>query len=145
MGVVTKLKAKPATRGISHVITPPAVHIKNIKGKGRGVFADKKFKFGETVEIAPALLIPECDLDFISTSFLMNYLFGVGDTNFSAIGLGYSSLYNHSFAANCDYFVSDKVVIIQAIRTIQPGDELTINYGWDEETFRDAGIKSDVK
>lgn len=49
------------------------------------------------------------------------------------MALGYLSLYNHSFASNCEYFMDydSRMMYIKAVRRIAAGEELTINYNGD--------------
>jgi SET domain-containing protein len=98
---------------------------------GNGVFADQLFKTGAVVEIAPVILMEQQDKDFLQTTMLFSYYFVVGDKKFPvALGLGYSSIYNHSYSANAVYSISikDACIKIAACKTIYPGDEITLNY-----------------
>ncbi len=54
--------------------------------------------------------------------------------------MGYGSLYNHSYTPNAVYQVNDQEMIIQfnALRNIQVGEEITINYN------RNPGDRSPV-
>jgi SET domain-containing protein len=135
---------KKAVRGVDVVLTPGDLAVKKVPKKGRGVFATRAFKKGETVEIAPVLSIPEEDYDMIACSFLSSYLFTIGDTNKSALALGYASLYNHSNNCNVEYFLNGNVAMFLALRNIKAGEELTIHYGWDEEVMKEAGIIEDA-
>lgn len=49
------------------------------------------------------------------------------------VALGYLSLYNHSFASNCEYMMDyeHRVMSIQTMRAIAANEELTINYNGD--------------
>ena len=44
---------------------------------------------------------------------------------------------NHSCAPNCEAIEDDGRIWIVALRDIAPGDELTFNYGYDLEDYRD--------
>jgi uncharacterized protein len=48
----------------------------------------------------------------------------------AAIALGFTSLLNHSYAPNCEFIrhIDDFVIDLVALRTIEPGEELTIDY-----------------
>jgi SET domain-containing protein len=62
---------------------------------------------------------------------LYSYYFVVGDKRFPvALGLGYSSLYNHAYNANAVYSISLKnaSIKITACQLIEPGQEITLNY-----------------
>jgi len=98
---------------------------------GKGVFAQQLFKPGAVIETAPVILMEQQDKDFLQTTMLFSYYFVVGDKKFPvALGLGYSSLYNHAYSANATYSISLKnaSIKITACKTIQPGDEITLNY-----------------
>jgi uncharacterized protein len=106
------------------VIKPSSLH-------GNGVFANQLFRPGAVIEIAPVILMEQADKDFLLSTMLYNYYFVVGDTKFPvALGLGYSSLYNHAYSANATYTISLKnaSIKITACKTIQSGDEITLNY-----------------
>lgn len=108
--------------------------IKDVKGKGRGVFTDELIKKGELIEICPMIVMPAKDRKFIDQTKIFNYYFLWGDTHKqSAIALGYGSLYNHSRAANADYesYYEEEEIHIIAYKDIQPGEEVTINYNND--------------
>jgi len=44
---------------------------------------------------------------------------------------------NHSCNPNCETLMEEKRIWIQAVRDIPPGGELTFNYGYDLEAYRD--------
>ena len=46
-------------------------------------------------------------------------------------------LINHSCDPNCEAVNEDGRIWIQALRTIQPGEEITFNYGYDIADYRD--------
>jgi SET domain-containing protein len=58
-------------------------------------------------------------------------------TNQCCVALGYLSLYNHSYASNCEYFMDydSQTMAIKTVKPIAEGDELTINYNgdWNDE------------
>jgi len=62
---------------------------------------------------------------------LFDYIFEWGNNHKQgAIALGYVSLYNHSYDANCEYDM-DYENLLMTIRTVKPvkkGAELCINY-----------------
>ncbi|MGF2411458.1 SET domain-containing protein-lysine N-methyltransferase [Ferruginibacter sp.] len=110
---------------------PAGVVINASKLHGNGVFALQGFKPGAVIETAPVILMEQADKDFLQTTMLYSYYFVVGDKNFPVVlGLGYSSLYNHSYSANAVYSISLKnaSIKITACKTICFGDEITLNY-----------------
>jgi uncharacterized protein len=98
---------------------------------GQGVFAKITFKPGQLIEKVPIILIPDSEKELLQQSKLFDYYFLVNNKDTPlAIGLGYSSLYNHSSQANASYIISLKEgsLTIKACKKIRPGDEITLNY-----------------
>ena len=127
-------------------ISHKSIEVKDSPGKGRGVFATKAIEKGETIEVAPVLMVPWDDETFVLASFLQHYTFSVyggseKDDDFTAIALGYASLYNHSDKENADWRINTKCIIVFATRNIKRGEEITIDYGWDEEHRKEMSIK----
>ncbi|MGD9726952.1 MAG: SET domain-containing protein-lysine N-methyltransferase [Nitrospira sp.] len=101
--------------------------------KGRGVFATREFLPGDVIERSPIIIIDDLDdVERISATRLENYWYSAGG-DACAIGLGFASLYNHSYKANANYDVrpDDDLVEIVAVRKIRPDTEITINYNGD--------------
>jgi hypothetical protein len=61
--------------------------------------------------------------------FALNFLIDNAGTP-AALGLGYSSVYNHSYNANAAYTISlhNACLMIKAVKAINAGDEITLNY-----------------
>lgn len=55
------------------------------------------------------------------------YVFGWGEDS-TALALGYGSLYNHSYRPNAETLETADELVITALRDIQPGEEIFINY-----------------
>ncbi len=111
-----------------------ALYIKEVPGKGRGVFTDEDIKAGELIEICPVLVLPYKDRKFIDQTKIFNYYFLWGDNHKqSGISLGYGSLYNHSKSANADYesYYEESEIHIKCYKDIAAGEEITINYNND--------------
>lgn len=111
-----------------------ALIVKDVDGKGRGVFTDEFIEKGTLIEICPMIVLPAKDRKFIDQTFIFNYYFLWGDKHKqSAIALGYGSLYNHSRSANADYesYYDEAQLHIFAYRDIEAGEEVTINYNND--------------
>lgn len=114
-----------------NILQPDGIEIKQSALHGRGVFACKAFKAGAVVEAAPVILLQKEERDFLRGTALFNYYFLIADENSTvALGLGYSSLYNHAYSANALYSISlkDKTITIKACKNISMGDEITLNY-----------------
>ena len=114
------------------------------------VFEESKFKpiiltgktslpEDEIIEVAPVIVMSEEDRKLLDKTLLHDYIFEWGETKRQAcLALGYISLYNHSYSANCEYEMEyDKqIMTIRAVRSIKKGEELFINYNgvWDNTT-----------
>ena len=100
---------------------------------GRGVFAVRRFRKGEIVERCPVLTVSARDRGILDETVVGSYLYERGRGG--AIALGMGSLFNHSFNPNaaCELDEDEGVAEFRALRTIQPGDEITILYCDDEE------------
>lgn len=115
--------------------------------KGRGVFASHSIAAKTVVEIAPVLVVDARERALLEQTVLYNYIFSWGENEKeAAVGLGYSSMYNHASPSNCEYVMnySDLTITIITMKAIASGEELTINYSthWDEQQpvwFEEAG------
>lgn len=114
------------------------LEVRRIPGKGRGVFARIMIPKGTTFETVPVLV---CKQDDIICSTLMDYVYAWGKETV-ALALGYGSLYNHSFKPNARYYdlpMARKEYT--ALRDIQPGEEVTINYNGDPKSKKSVGFE----
>ena len=72
--------------------------------------------------------------ELLDKTKLYNYCFLWGDNDeFSALALGYGSLYNHSYTPNVRYIVDYELETLSviALRPIEPNEELCFNYNGD--------------
>lgn len=107
------------------------ITIGNSEGRGRGVFAARRFETGETIEVCPVIALSETDARTLDTTGLYDYYFGWGqEGKAAAIVLGYGSLYNHSPSPNALHqkHVSDGIMSVVAVRCIERGEEIFIRY-----------------
>ena len=121
---------KPATK----------IEVRPSTGKGRGVFAMAAVRRGEIIESAPVLLVPTAQNDTFVASFLGHFMFQTDDGRRYAIGLGFSSMINHSDDANAVFSVSTERIVIHARRAIAAGAEVTVDYGWTAAEWGQAGF-----
>lgn len=101
------------------------------EGRGRGVFAARRFEPDETIEVCPVIALSEADARKLDATGLYDYYFGWGEGGkAAAIGLGFSSLYNHSSMPNAVHHknAADRTISIVAIKSIAPGEEIFIRY-----------------
>jgi hypothetical protein len=115
--------------------------VTNIKGKGRGLVATSAIAKGDVIMRAPVIALDAADIVAIEDTTLGKYAFGWGDT--AALALGFASLVNHASKPNCDYSpdFDDERLVVKAAKAIKKGEELTIDYGWEEKHF--VGAASD--
>jgi SET domain-containing protein len=105
--------------------------VKDIKGKGRGVFCKQNIAKDEIFEICPVLVIPATDYDIVKASRLVDYFFNFNkEENTLAIALGFGSLYNHAMYSNAAYTLDQntRTMSYYALQDIPAGTEICINY-----------------
>ena len=113
------------------------IFISGTKSKGRGIFTSEAIPEKSIVEIAPVIVLEKKDRALLDQSLLHDYIFE-WDTNKGqcCLALGYVSIYNHSFQANCEYEMDleAETITIKSVRTIDAGEELSINYNgnWND-------------
>ena len=116
----------------------PFLYIGSSKDKGRGVFTDKKIGTSRVVEISPVIVMSGDERQLLDQTLLHDYIFVWGEQKDQCcLALGYISIYNHSFQSNCEYFMDyeAETILIKTMRTIEAGEELTINYNgnWNSQ------------
>ena len=107
------------------------VKIGVVEGHGRGMFATRKILKGELIERAPVIPLSEKEWPVASRTLLSDYGFDWGEKDEqAAIALGYVSIYNHSYSPNAqlEQMLDELMMDVVAIKDIQPGNEVTINY-----------------
>jgi len=73
------------------------ITIGSSEGRGRSVFAARRFECGETIEVCPVIALSEADARKLDGTDFYDYYFGWGkDGKAATIVLGFGSLYNHS-------------------------------------------------
>ena len=118
----------------------PKLSVREAGHKGRGVFASVRMVKGEIIEIAPALPVPKRDDHRVLATFLVRYVFETERGGRHVIGLGWTSLLNHSPSPNVDFFATTKTVTMKARRAIRAEEELTIDYAWSVAEWAAAGV-----
>jgi uncharacterized protein len=115
------------------MMLPTLVVAPSDKG-GRGVFTTQKLPAHKVIEHSPVLVLSAVERIEAEKTKLYNYFFEWGKMKKNvALGLGYISLYNHAYKANCRYemdYDNDTIQIITT-RVIAQGEELCINYNGD--------------
>lgn len=116
-----------------------SLYIQNHSEKGRGVFTKEKLLPDTIVERAPVIVMSMNDRKLLDQTLLHDYIFLWGDAEDQcAMALGWIPMFNHSYRSNCEYFMDydEASMFIKTIRTIEAGEELTINYNgkWNNDT-----------
>ena len=115
----------------------PYLIILPTENKGRGVFASADIPAGTIIEISPVIVMEQKDRGQLDQTKLHDYIFEWGgDLLQCCVGLGYISIYNHSYMANCEYEMDfeNELMTIKTVSDVNLGDELFINYNG---TFND--------
>jgi hypothetical protein len=120
----------------------PYLYLEDTSKKGRGVFSQKKIEAETLLEESPVIVMSATERTYLDKTKLHDYIFeweGVKDENGAigcCVGLGYISMYNHSYTSNCEYYMDyeKEFMQIKSVRDIEIGEELTINYNgdWDD-------------
>jgi SET domain-containing protein len=109
----------------------PILYISDSTEKGRGVFTSADIPANTTIEISPVIELSKEDRKIIEQTKLYYYIFEWGkNRKKGALGLGYVSMYNHSYNANCEYEMDydENTIAVKTIKKINVGEELFINY-----------------
>jgi Tfp pilus assembly protein PilZ len=120
------------------MILPDLVIAPSAKGGegGLGVFTTRAFEVGTIVEISPVLPLTKAERTIVEATKLYYYIFEWGpEEGAAAIGLGYISMYNHSFDSNCEYEMDfeEGTMSVKTVKPIAVGEELFINYNGDAD------------
>lgn len=118
-----------------------SIEVKWVKGKGRGVFARRVIRKGEVIERVPVIVLPMRDVEEGDESGRLGRYIFVWGRGTVAVALGYGSLYNHSYRPNARYDdVGKQTKIFTALRRIEAGEEITVNYNGDPRDRSPVGF-----
>ena len=110
------------------------IEVRRSLGRGRGVFARKMIPAGTIIERVPMLVFPDSEIqndDGVTALYHYCFEWGPGTV---ALALGCGSIYNHSYSPNARYDdIAQRTKTFSAIKDIQPGEEITINYNGDPD------------
>jgi SET domain-containing protein len=115
-----------------------------VRGKGRGVLAARPIAEDELVERNPVIVIPADEWPSIQCTVVTKFCFvwheGRDD---AALALGLGSLINHSASPNvmARTCLKERVIEFWALRDIDEGEELTIDYNADREIPEPLGFR----
>lgn len=119
----------------------PHLYIDSTERMGKGVFTSERIPAGTIIETSPVVVMTANERRCLDMTRLHDYIFEWGDGEAGekqcCMALGYVPVYNHSYKSNCEYEmdVDAALIRIKAVRDIEEGEELFINYngGWDDE------------
>ena len=106
------------------------VYLSESSVHGFGVFADKNYNIGDTLELCYYLVTD--DSDMTNTCILHDYVFGTpNEEEEYLVPLGNAMMYNHSSDPNAEWEIHDdnNFVRFKALKTISKGEEIFHNYG----------------
>jgi SET domain-containing protein len=101
---------------------------------GRGVFTSDTIEVDTIVEISPVIVMGQEDRAHLDKTLLHDYIFEWGqNTDKCCMALGLIPIYNHCYESNCEYIMDYEAntIEVKAVRLIEKGAELTINYNGD--------------
>ena len=107
----------------------------------RGLFATKPYKKGDIIENCPTIKVKNTEIEVMSR--LNDYVFAsYNDKDMVLFPLGYCGTLNHSDEKqNATWKINpeDDNIIVYAIKNINKGEEIFVNYGngyWEERTLK---------
>jgi hypothetical protein len=128
------MRRAAATRGEGAEKANPYVIVKGSKIHGRGVYAARRIRKGTRIieYVGDRISHEEADARYDSKpeDDGHTFLFVVDDDLCIDAGVGGNAarFINHKCDANCETIIEGRRVFIEAIRTIQPGEELGYDY-----------------
>jgi uncharacterized protein len=116
----------------------PSLFIGPTKKMGKGVFTSEQIEAKTIIEISPVIVMGSEERKLLDQTLLHDYIFEWGGENKQCcLALGYTSVYNHSYSANCEYEMdyNEATIKIKTTRPIAAGEELFINYNgnWNDQ------------
>ena len=112
----------------------PYLFINNTPGMGKGVYTQERIPAGTVIELSPVIVMKKEDREHLDKTLLHDYIFEWGkQKDKCCMALGLVPMYNHSYKSNCEYIMDfeDDTIMIETVRAIEKGEELTINYNGD--------------
>jgi len=113
--------------------TSESLLLRRVRGMGRGIFAGRRFRKGEIIEICPVVPVSPRFAKKCDGEVLEHYLFQWGRRG-SAVILGYGSIYNHSNNPNASFRprMGKLELVFRALRDIEIGEQILVDYEWPD-------------
>src|SRR5579883_2438868 len=130
---------------VSEASSPP-IEVRNSNVHGRGVFATRRIEKGERIieYLGERVSHDEADRRYESKdeNDSHTFLFIVDSKTVIDAGVdgNEARFFNHSCNPNCESVIENRRVFIEAIRTIEPGEEMTYDYQIQREEDDPPGI-----
>jgi SET domain-containing protein len=112
----------------------PYLFVEKTPQMGKGVYTKERIPANTVIEISPVIVMKKEDKEHLDKTLLHDYIFLWGKLQDKCcMALGLIPMYNHSYKSNCEYFMDfeDDTIMIETVRVIEKGEELTINYNGD--------------
>ena len=124
---------------LRRIMILPILVVAPSEQRGRGIFAAADIPADTVIEISPVVVLSAKERKQVEKTILFDYIFEWGKkTKKGCIALGYLSVYNHAYNANCEYEMDygAETMCIKTVRDIEKGEELFVNYNAtaDDET-----------
>mgnify|MGYP003126976180 FL=1 len=106
------------------------VYLSESSVHGFGVFADKDYNIGDTLELCYYLVTDDSDIN--DTCILHDYVFSTpNEEEEYLVPLGNAMMYNHSTDPNAEWEIHEdnNFVRFKALKNIAKGEEIFHNYG----------------
>ena len=107
-------------------------YVKDSQLHGQGVFADRKYSIGDTIELCPYLVTDDDDVG--EDCVLPDYMFQSpnDDCEEYLIALGLGMVYNHSSDPNAEWEINEednRFIRFVAVKEIKENEEICHDYG----------------
>ena len=106
------------------------VYLSESSVHGFGIFADKDYNIGDTLELCYYLVTDDSDMN--DTCVLHDYVFSTpNEEEEYLVPLGNAMIYNHSSEPNAEWEIHDdnNFIRFKAIKFIKKGEEIFHDYG----------------
>ena len=119
--------------------------VRNTKTMGRGVVVLSPINCDELIGVFPTVLIDATQRPMLENTVISQFWF-VGERD-AALVMGFPELINHSDTANVSHrFLpspTGEIAEFRALRTIEEGEQLFLNYGFDHPADADTYFRKD--
>jgi uncharacterized protein len=122
---------------MSRTITTPLIEVRDSPIHGRGVFALRRIRKGQRIveytgeRITPAVADVRYDDDRVDHPHVLLFIVDKNTIIDGGVGGSDARFINHSCDPNCEALDDEGRIIIEAMRAIIPGEEITYDYSLD--------------